>query len=69
MPDPARPAAPEALNPVPSHVEGMRSFSLNSPEAFEALCPRQGRPWIANGALPREPRRWEQPVLKDESSA
>jgi len=34
----------------------MRSFSLNSDEAYEALCPRPERPWIPNGALPREPR-------------
>jgi hypothetical protein len=34
----------------------MTSFSLNSAEAYEALCPRADRPWIANGALPREPR-------------
>jgi hypothetical protein len=34
----------------------IRSFSLNSAEAYEALCPRADRPWIANGALPREPR-------------
>jgi hypothetical protein len=33
----------------------MRSFSLNSPEFYEAVCPREERPWIANGALPREP--------------
>jgi hypothetical protein len=34
----------------------MRSFSLNSPEAHEALCEPSARPWIPNGALPREPR-------------
>jgi hypothetical protein len=34
----------------------MRSFDLNGAEAYEALCPRADRPWIANGALPREPR-------------
>ena len=33
-----------------------RSFSLNSPEAYEALCGRRERPWIPNGALPREPK-------------
>jgi hypothetical protein len=33
-----------------------RTFSLNSDEAYEALCPRAERPWIPNGALPREPR-------------
>jgi hypothetical protein len=42
----------------------MRSFSLNSPEAYEALGPRAERPWIANGALPREPKwgRKEAPI-------
>jgi hypothetical protein len=42
----------------------MRTFSLNSDEAYAALCGR-GRydPWIRNGALPREPRVWEQPVI------
>jgi hypothetical protein len=34
----------------------MRSFSLNSPEAYEAMGAREDRPWIPNGALPREPR-------------
>jgi hypothetical protein len=24
----------------------MRSFSLNSAEAYEALCPRADRPWM-----------------------
>lgn len=33
----------------------IRSFSLNSPEAYEALCGRRDRPWIPNGALPRQP--------------
>lgn len=47
---------PTAHNPVPSGVEGQRTFTLNSPEAYAALCPRQDEPWIANGALPREPR-------------
>ena len=34
----------------------MRTFSLNSREFYEAVCPREDRPWIPNGALPREPR-------------
>jgi hypothetical protein len=38
------------------HALNQRSFSLNSAEAYEALCPRAERPWIPNGALPREPR-------------
>lgn len=34
----------------------MRSFSLNSREFYEAVCEPRERPWIPNGALPREPR-------------
>ena len=33
----------------------MRSFGLNSPEFYESVCRREDRPWIPNGALPREP--------------
>jgi hypothetical protein len=40
-----------------------RTFSLNSAEAYEVLCPREDRPWILNGALPREPRSWGQRVI------
>ena len=42
---------------------GQRSFSLDSAEAYAALCPAADRPWIANGALPREPRAWGQAVI------
>lgn len=41
----------------------MRTFSLNSDEAYEALATPRERPWIPNGALPREPRVWERPVV------
>jgi hypothetical protein len=34
----------------------MRTFSLNSPEFYEAVTDPRERPWIPNGALPREPR-------------
>jgi hypothetical protein len=34
----------------------MRTFSLNSREFHEAVCEPRERPWIPNGALPREPR-------------
>jgi hypothetical protein len=40
-----------------------RTFSLNSREFYEAVCPPAERAWIPNGALPREPRRWEQDVI------
>ena len=45
----------------------MRSFSLNSDEAYEALCTPRERPWIPNGALPREPRVWGLPVIVEHS--
>lgn len=34
----------------------IRTFSMNSPEFHEAVCEPRERPWIPNGALPREPR-------------
>jgi len=40
-----------------------RSFGLNSDEAYAAMCRRAERPWIPNGALPREPRVWEREVV------
>jgi hypothetical protein len=41
----------------------LRSFSLNSQELYNAVCERTERPWIPNGALPREPRKWELEVI------
>jgi hypothetical protein len=35
----------------------IRTFGLNSREFYEAVCEPRERPWIPNGALPREPRR------------
>lgn len=35
----------------------IRTFTLNSREFYEAVCEPRERPWIPNGALPREPRR------------
>ena len=35
----------------------IRTFGLNSPEFYEAVCEPRERPWIPNGALPRESRR------------
>lgn len=46
-----------------------RSFSLNSDEAYAALCPRESRPWIPNGALPTEPRVWEREVVVERRRA
>ena len=42
----------------------MRSFTLKSDEAYAALCTPRERPWIPNGALPREPRLWEREALR-----
>jgi len=41
----------------------MRTFSLNSREFYEAVCEPRERPWIPNGALPREPRTREREVI------
>jgi hypothetical protein len=35
----------------------IRTFGLNSREFYEAVCEPRERPWIPNGALPREPQR------------
>jgi hypothetical protein len=37
---------------------------MNDPDAYQRLCPREDRPWIPAGSLPREPRwpRRESPV-------
>ena len=40
-----------------------RSFTLNSDEAYQALCAPEARPWIMNGSLPREPRGREGTVI------
>jgi hypothetical protein len=34
-----------------------RTFALNSPEFYEAVCEPRDRPWIPNGSLPRSPMR------------
>ena len=56
---------PTAPNPCPEPVEGMRTFSLNSREFYEAVCGRRERPWIPNGALPRDPPPRDLPVITD----
>jgi hypothetical protein len=48
-----------------SGAPNQRSFSLNSDEGYAALCPRRERPWIPNGALPREPRAWGPEVIAE----
>ena len=47
----------------------LRSFSLNDPQAYEALCQGADRPWIPNGALPQEPRGWSAVSVMAESEA
>jgi len=41
-----------------------RIINMNDPDAYQRLCPREDRPWIPAGSLPREPRwpRGESPV-------
>jgi hypothetical protein len=38
-------------------------FGLNSPEFYEVVCEPRERPWIPNGALPREPKTRGLPVI------
>lgn len=46
------------------NARNMRSFSLNSDEAYQILCPRADRPWIMNGSLPRTLGHWDpEPVV------
>ena len=45
----------------------IRTFTLNSPEFYEAVCTPRERPWIPNGALPREPRLREREVIVERS--
>ena len=47
----------------PERAPGIRTFNLNDPEAYAILATPRERPWIPNGALPREPRLWEMPVV------
>lgn len=43
----------------------IRTFTLNSPEAHEALCSPEAEPWIKAGSLPRTPRAWPRTVERD----
>ena len=42
-----------------------RTFTLNSPEFYEAVCPPRERPWIPNGSLPRDKPLRNLPVIID----
>lgn len=46
-----------------------RTFTLNSQEFYEAVRTPRERPWIPNGALPREPRVWDLPVIVECSAS
>ena len=41
---------------------------INDPEAYEILATPRQRPWISNGALPREPRLWERSAERSEQA-
>jgi len=49
------PKQPSASTSPPQR-RGPRIYNLNDPRAFEVLCPRDSRPWIPAGSLPREKR-------------
>jgi hypothetical protein len=65
MPGPFESEAPDLSPPTPGSI---RTFSLNSPEAYQALCEPRARPWIPNGSLPREPRLRDPEVIVERSS-
>lgn len=44
----------------------IRTFSLHSQDFYDAVTEPMERPWIPNGALPREPRCRDLEVLRDE---
>jgi len=50
--------------PTPPQRPVPRIINMNDPDAYQRLCPREERPWIPAGSLPREPRwpRGESPV-------
>ena len=52
--DPNQPTAPN-----------QRTFTLNSQEFYEAIRAPEERPWIPNGALPREPRIRDRPPIME----
>jgi hypothetical protein len=47
----------------------IRTFSMNSPEFYEAVCEPRERPWIANGSLRPEPKRWDEEVIVESGAA
>ena len=65
MPGPFEPEWPDLSPPTPGSI---RSFSLNSPEFYAAVCAPRGRPWIPNGSLGSEPRLRDPEVIIERSS-
>jgi hypothetical protein len=45
----------------------LRTFSLNSDEAYAAMCEPRERPWIPNGSLARNSRPSDRPVIVEHS--
>jgi hypothetical protein len=58
-------AMPRGRGARPEPSGRVRTFSLNSDEAHEALCEKRD-PWVWGPGLPREPRVWEGVVVRDE---
>lgn len=50
-------------NPNQPTAPNQRSFTLNSDQAYQALCRRESEPWIKAGSLPRDPRGREGTVI------
>ena len=46
-----------------TEAPSLRSFGLSSREFYEAVREPRERPWIPNGALPREPKAREREVI------
>src|SRR5437868_4659382 len=44
----------------------LRTFTLNSPEFYELVREPRDRPWIPNGALPREPKTWPREAPREQ---
>lgn len=61
--EPEEPARSVGMDGSPA---GIRTFSLNSQEAYAALCEPRARPWIPNGALVTRTRLWRPEDAADE---
>ena len=63
---PTRRCAPIRLLSV---LQRCKTFTLNSREFYEAVRAPAERPWIPNGALPREPRPRDPEVIVERGGA